>query len=67
MSNKEGAQYLKKRIFKYYTPAKTCKSRLIRNRYLHLLYIFHFRGIARLGIGLLARIADGKDVVQLVI
>ncbi len=65
MSNKEGAQYLKKRIFKYYTPAKTCKSRLIRNRY--LLYIFHFRGIARLGIGLLARIADGKDVVQLVI
>ena len=32
-----------------------------------ILDVFHFRGIARLGIGLLVRVADGEDVVQLVV
>ena len=32
-----------------------------------LFDIFHFRGITRLGIGLFVGIADGDDVIQLVV
>ena len=49
------------------SPAKAIKQKRTVPECLILLDVLHLRGIARLGGGLFVGIADGEDVIQLVI